>query len=491
MTRKSKSELHVVSKSPLKQFEETEPPENVHRSEYNDKAQTRDNSETDNNIHRSLKKSTFRERPSYLDSEDSLASKGEFRGIFNLFALGLSLFFLSTESKYILYEGTLVGINSFFSMFNRFDLFPTWILLVLWSFLVYILQKFIVKRLISDAFAIGLYICVLFSMLIGTVIVALERNWPVVQTAFFLSEGLVLSMKIHSYFMTNRMLAKESRILESKGEISQYKDGTYLRYPQNVTISNFVFFLLIPTLVYEIEYPRRKRIRFRYLFEKIAAFGGMWAVLHVLIHSYITPVLEKTPQISVLEAISLLLVPVFACYLLIFYIVFEVACNGFAELTRFADREFYQDWWNSTTWDEFARKWSPLQILINTRHCSLCYLISLFPRNRPVHEWLLRHVYLESINTYKLPSVKAAFITFLISSIFHELFLAVTLRLLRPWLFFLQMLQFPLILLGRHFKRKTIGNLIFWFGLMIGPPTLSILYCREFYMETSHIPTMV
>jgi len=189
---------------------------------------------------------------------------------------------------------------------------------------------------------------------------------------------------------------------------------------------------------------------------------------HVLIHSYITPVLEKTPQISVLEAISLLLVPVFACYLLIFYIVFEVACNGFAELTRFADREFYQDWWNSTTWDEFARKW-----------------------NRPVHEWLLRHVYLESINTYKLPSVKAAFITFLISSIFHELFLAVTLRLLRPWLFFLQMLQFPLILLGRHFKRKTIGNLIFWFGLMIGPPTLSILYCREFYMETSHIPTMV
>jgi len=24
----------------------------------------------------------------------------------------------------------------------------------------------------------------------------------------------------------------------------------------------------------------------------------------------------------------------------------------------FADREFYQDWWNSTSWDQFSRKWN-------------------------------------------------------------------------------------------------------------------------------------
>lgn len=39
------------------------------------------------------------------------------------------------------------------------------------------------------------------------------------------------------------------------------------------------------------------------------------------------------------------------------------------QLTFFADREFYQDWWNSTTFDEFSRKW-----------------------NVPVHSFLLRHV---------------------------------------------------------------------------------------------------
>jgi sterol O-acyltransferase len=36
---------------------------------------------------------------------------------------------------------------------------------------------------------------------------------------------------------------------------------------------------------------------------------------------------------------------------------------------RFADRNFYDDWWNSSSFDQFARKW-----------------------NKPVHEFLLRHV---------------------------------------------------------------------------------------------------
>lgn len=60
------------------------------------------------------------------------------------------------------------------------------------------------------------------------------------------------------------------------------------------------------------------------------------------------------------------------------YLIFECVANVFAEvsdisfshagsvlttcrrrqLTYFADREFYQDFWNSTTFDEFSRKWN-------------------------------------------------------------------------------------------------------------------------------------
>ena len=39
-------------------------------------------------------------------------------------------------------------------------------------------------------------------------------------------------------------------------------------------------------------------------------------------------------------------------YLLAFYVIFECVLNVFAEVTQFADRGFYDAWWNSTTWDQ-------------------------------------------------------------------------------------------------------------------------------------------
>ena len=116
---------------------------------------------------------------------------------------------------------------------------------------------------------------------------------------------------------------------------------------------------------------------------------------------------------------------------------------------------------SSKTWDEFARKW-----------------------NKPVHEFLLRHVYLETINTYKMSKLNATFATFLVSSLAHEFFMSYVLRLLRPWLFVLQMCQLPLIFVSRHpaLKNHRFGNHFFWFGLCLGVPLLSILYGREYWM---------
>lgn len=45
----------------------------------------------------------------------------------------------------------------------------------------------------------------------------------------------------------------------------------------------------------------------------------------------------------------------------------------------FADREFYQDWWNSTSWDEFARKWNkPVHV---RDHLSLPFSTLLIAHN--------------------------------------------------------------------------------------------------------------
>jgi hypothetical protein len=51
----------------------------------------------------------------------------------------------------------------------------------------------------------------------------------------------------------------------------------------------------------------------------------------------------------------------------------------------------------STSFDEFSRKW-----------------------NRPVHEFLLRHIYLETIVTYKASKINATAATLLFSLLLHE-----------------------------------------------------------------------
>jgi sterol O-acyltransferase len=142
----------------------------------------------------------------------------------------------------------------------------------------------------------------------------------------------------------------------------------------------------------------------------------------------------------------------------------ECICNGFAELSYFADRQFYEDWWNSTSWDEFSRKW-----------------------NKPVHTFLLRHVYAPVAFGGK-SRMGAMFFTFLLSAAAHELVMVIVTHKIRwvefffkgrvmlifeysMYLFMLQLIQIPMIAIGRipAIKRnKLMGNIVFWLGLYAG-----------------------
>lgn len=79
------------------------------------------------------------------------------------------------------------------------------------------------------------------------------------------------------------------------------------------------------------------------------------------------------------------------------------------------------------------------------------------------------------MSTLQLTRTSAAFVTFLLSALCHELVMAVVTKKIRPYLFLMQMAQLPMIALGRLpivRKNKTIGNIVFWMGLMAGFPLL-------------------
>jgi sterol O-acyltransferase len=218
-------------------------------------------------------------------------------------------------------------------------------------------------------------------------------------------------------------------------------------YPQNLTWANLGDYLLCPTLCYELEYPRTEKIDWYELIAKTFAVFGCIFILTITSEEFILPVmveaagrLEYVESISetgliLLESISMLLFPFMITFLLVFLVIFEYVLGAFAEITCFADRHFYSDWWNSTDWLEFSREW-----------------------NVPVHHFFRRHVYTASRSHMSRPM--ATLLTFLISAIGHELVMACITKKMRGYGFIAQMTQLPIVMIQRTkwVKGKPVFN---------------------------------
>lgn len=58
-------------------------------------------------------------------------------------------------------------------------------------------------------------------------------------------------------------------------------------YPYNLNLANFAEYLVFPTVVYELEYPRTESVNFHYVGEKVAATIGILFVMNLLSQTFI------------------------------------------------------------------------------------------------------------------------------------------------------------------------------------------------------------
>ena len=229
-------------------------------------------------------------------------------------------------------------------------------------------------------------------------------------------------------------------------------------YPANLTVANYFDYLLCPTLCYELEYPRTESINWTSLNAKIIATFGCIFLLTIVSEEFILPILtdaslrlESAASASeslliLAESISWLLFPFMLIFLLVFLVIFEYVLGAFAEITRFGDRHFYSDWWNSTDWMEFSREW-----------------------NVPVYSFLRRHVY--SASRPHIGKSNATVITFLISAVGHEIVMACITKKIRGYGFICQMMQLPIFMMQRTKwvrGRQTLNNVFFWCSMILG-----------------------
>ena len=121
----------------------------------------------------------------------------------------------------------------------------------------------------------------------------------------------------------------------------------YLQYPENITAQNLLYFVFIPSLTYQLNYPRNKKIRKRYLVTILLRMLVVFMLIVLTYKQYIRPVLIQsntgiiTPT-QMFENVLVLSIPNTYIWLLGFYFYFHLYLNLFAELTRFGDRVFYR-----------------------------------------------------------------------------------------------------------------------------------------------------
>lgn len=273
----------------------------------------------------------------------------------------------------------------------------------------------------------------------------------------------ILFLKLVSFAHVNWALRQQvgSANREADDE-SKVHPGS--RYPGNLNTKDFGLFLVFPTLVYQTTYPRTSRIRKKWLAKRLLELLLVMAMSSVIAEQFVGPTLKKAalPVLSldipnIILAVLKISVPNVYLWLFMFYGLFHLGLNIVAELTFFGDRLFYKEWWNATKLEDYWRLW-----------------------NLPVHNWLVKHIFLPILNSGYTKS-SAVVATFFVSAVFHELLVSIPCHTMRLWAFFGMMAQLPLVHLtaaiDHRLKGSQIGNVIFWISFcIVGQPLCVLLY---------------
>uniref|UniRef100_A0A8C6WL16 O-acyltransferase n=1 Tax=Neogobius melanostomus TaxID=47308 RepID=A0A8C6WL16_9GOBI len=396
---------------------------------------------------------------------DELFEVNHIRTIYHMFIALLILFILSTLVVDFLDEGRLVlDFDLLVYAFGQFPLVVcTWICMFLSVLVVPYTLFYFWSQTQTGSYSYprvcsGLFGCVymLFQALglgfLPTYVVVIN-NLPPASRFIIILEQVRLIMKAHSFVREN--VPKVFVCTKAK------KDPNPL-VPQ---VSHYLYFLFAPTLIYRDQYPRNPVIRWGYVATKfLQVLGCLFYAYYVFVRLCIPQFRSIGLQFFDLRAMVLCvfnsILPGVLVLFLGFFAFLHCWLNAFAEMLCFADRMFYKDWWNSTSFANYYRTW-----------------------NVVVHDWLYYYVYRDFLlMSQKRFRAAAMLIVFTVSAVVHEYILAVCFGFFYPVLFCLFMcfgMMFNFIL---HDQRKgPIWNIIMWTSLFLGQGVIICLYSQEWY----------
>ncbi|XP_022254942.1 diacylglycerol O-acyltransferase 1-like [Limulus polyphemus] len=405
-----------------------------------------------------------------------------YRGLLNLCIILLVLSNTRVALENIIKYGILVDPLQWFKVFMGKPANWPSVLIVL-SLNVFILFTFFIEILYSKGklhemcgrlmIVISLSILIIFP-----VIMVFTTNSNPIGASVALGSVSITFLKLVSYHMVN-FWCRESR---NQPDTSRHKRRSsfgltvsttggglnglpLVRYPQNLNIRDIYYFMCAPTLCYELNFPRSAGIRKRFLLKRIVEMIFLLQLILGLVQQWIVPIIRNTLQplkemnlSLMLERLLKLAVPNHMIWLLFFYWFFHSCSNAVAEILRFADREFYRDWWNAETVNYFWKNW-----------------------NVPVHRWAVRHLY-RPLTNRGFSKNQASMAVFFVSAFFHEYLVSIPLNMYRIWAFSGMLGQVPFAMFVSRYLHNQYGNMAVWISIIIGQPLCILMYYHDYYI---------
>ncbi|XP_064283749.1 sterol O-acyltransferase 1 [Passer domesticus] len=401
---------------------------------------------------------------------DELFEVSHIRTIYHMFIALLIVFILSTLLVDFIDEGRLVlGFDLLVFVFGKFPVvFCTWLcmfsatVVVPYNLFVWWAQGYSSSshRAIHSFFYGMLFTLFQIAGLgFGPTYVAVAYALPPASRFIVILEQVRLVMKAHSFIRENM-----PRVLSSVKD----KSGT-VHIPR---ISQYLYFLFAPTLIYRDNYPRNPTIRWGYVATKFAqVLGSLFYAYYIFVRLCIPQFRNSSQETFNLRGLVLCIfnsiLPGVLILFLVFFAFLHCWLNAFAEMLRFADRMFYKDWWNSTSYANYYRTW-----------------------NVVVHDWLYYYAYRDFLWFFGKKFRAAAMLSvFTVSAAVHEYVLSICFGFFYPVLFCLFTCFGVVFNFTLNDRRKgPFWNVIMWTSLFLGQGVIICLYSQEWYAR-QYCPT--
>uniref|UniRef100_A0A8D8FQV3 O-acyltransferase n=1 Tax=Culex pipiens TaxID=7175 RepID=A0A8D8FQV3_CULPI len=307
---------------------------------------------------------------------------------------------------------------------------------------------------ISSIFGLLFYQCTFVAFVIKAV---LWLDLPPASSVAVLMEMTRFVMKVHAFVRSNIPRALEKTTKTAPEDKPAYAVAV-------PSFSKFIYFLFAPTLVYRDEYPRTKRIRWSIVFRHVLEVIGVIFYISFIFERFLTPLFDRFGHAEISSGKFVLslfgsVMPGSLSFLCGFYCLLHAWMNASSELLRFADRLFYRDWWNASSFAEYIRSW-----------------------NVVVHDWLYTYIYKDAVeHVFKDCRFLATVLVFTVSAIFHEVILAFAFRFFFPVMFVQFEFMGLLLMFVTRNMSKDVGNILLWLMLCIGNGIQLSLYNMEYY----------